>query len=122
MKTKYHIFLFPCTEGDPISITVDKQIDKRFKKVVGVQMYTSTVLANNINLNFEKDFKIDSEEVYPENFDSAMLFPVKQNEEFTKLSEPIELNNYKLEGKFSSIDVAPANCVFKIMLKLEVGK
>lgn len=119
MKTKYEVFQFFLAAGAIADVVIDRNIDKRYKKVTDIFMMTSPVIADNTNLNFAKDLRIDDEIVFPQDFDSFMLYPIMQNKEFTKLREPIEIHNSKIEGNLKSVANIAANCYLKIILKVE---
>ncbi|MDR2011409.1 MAG: hypothetical protein LBQ22_13095 [Bacteroidales bacterium] len=118
-KTKYEVYQFQVT-GATTNIEIDRNIDKRYTKVTDIFIYTSSVVENNKNLEFSKDLRIDDKIVYPQNFDSFMLYPMMQNQEFTKLREPISINSSKIEGELKLGEKVDKDCSLKIVLKLEM--
>lgn len=118
-KTKYQIYKFFIANGSTPDVTIDENIDTRYKRVTGVFMYTDTELANNLNLEFENDLRISDQIVYPTNFDSFMLYPIMQNNEFTTLKPAIPVANSKIEGRVKSSTAVGADTYLTILLRVE---
>lgn len=119
MKTKYQVIQKSIASGSPADVTLDENIDKKYKRVTDVFAYTSGTIANNLNLEVAQPIMINDEEVYPAHFDTFMLYPVVQNNQFTKLREPIEINNSKIEGRLRTTASVVSDCILNIVLKLE---
>lgn len=118
-KTKYQIYKFFIANGSTPDVTIDENIDTRYKRVTGVFMYTDEAIANNLNLEFENDLRISDQIVYPTNFDSFVLFPVLQNQEFTTLKPAIPVANSKIEGRVKSSTAVGADTYLTILLRVE---
>lgn len=118
-KTKYQIYKFFIPNGSTPDITIDENIDTRYKRVTGVEMYTDTDIANNLNLEFENDLRISGEIVYPTYFDSFWLFPILQNSEHTTLKPAIPVANSKIEGRVKGSAAVGADTYFTILLRVE---
>ena len=118
-KTKYQIYKFFIANGSTPDVTIDENIDTRYKRVTGVFMYTDEAIANNLNLEFENDLRISDQIVYPANFDSFLLYPVLQNQEFTTLKPAIPVANSKIEGRVKSFTAVGADTYFTILLRVE---
>ncbi|MPM07442.1 hypothetical protein SDC9_53748 [bioreactor metagenome] len=102
-------------KGTEYSISVET--DKNYKRVTGICMYSDPVYSNNVNVLFTSPLKIDNREIFPENFDSALLFPVEDNKVFTKIDE-------KADGSKIEVSVIDNNNAFAahyltIVLQLE---
>lgn len=119
VKTKYQSFKFLLTAGSPANVEIDKLIDPRYKRITDIFMYTDEDITANVNLTFDKDLRISDEEVYPVDFDTFMLYPIMQNQEFTKLREPIALKNSKVEGHVITTDNIASTCYLRLILKME---
>ena len=84
-----------------------------------MQILTDPDYDNSLNLEVETQITIDKKEVYPKHFDSKLLHPMLQNEEFTHFKEPVEIDNSKIEGRLISKTDPAADGIIKILLTLE---
>lgn len=116
---KFQIFEYKLTGGEKADITVDRTLDRGFTKLVGMYAYTDTNHENNVNLVVKSPLQVDDREVLPRNFDTHFLFPMLQNQEFTKFDEPIDVDNSKIEARLETIDDVSETCFLKIIFELE---
>ena len=119
MKTKYQIFEYSITSGSAADVTIDENIDRKYKKVTDIFMQTNSVIGSNLNLEVADPIRINDQEVYPRYFDTFMLYPIVQNSQFTKLAEPIVISNSKIEGRLKTVASVGTSCTLRIILKLE---
>ena len=82
-----------------VEFSIDENIDKRYRKCVGIFIKTNADFTTNVNGEVSQPILIDDKEIFPVGFDTGMAFPMAQNREFTKFKTPIELNNSKVEGR-----------------------
>jgi len=85
--------------------TISVETDKNYNRVAGIFMYSDPIYGNNVNVSFTSPLKIDNNEVFPKDFDSALLFPIEDNKVFTKISE-------KADGSKIEVIVKDSNSSF----------
>lgn len=78
-------------------VVIDFDTPREWDKVVEVIIYGDTNYVNNRNCQFTQPFKINNTEFYPEDFDTYLLFPRKENERYRMVNE--EAKGSKVEGK-----------------------
>lgn len=82
-----------------VEFSIDENIDKRYNKCVGITVKTTGDFTTNVNGEVSQPILIDDVEIFPNGFDTVLLFPMEQNREFTRFKYPIPLNNSKCEGR-----------------------
>lgn len=116
---KYQIFEFPFEADKPVDVEIDREIDKGYKGLKSITVMTDPDYDNSLNLEVETQITVDTKEVFPRGFDTKLLHPMKQNEEFTHFDEPIQIDNSKVEGRLVSKVNPSKSGVIKVLLVLE---
>ncbi|MDA3910954.1 MAG: hypothetical protein PF448_06335 [Bacteroidales bacterium] len=116
---KFQIFEFPFESGKPVDVEIDREIDKGYKSLKSLSIFTDPDYDNSLNLEVETQITVDTKEVFPRGFDTKLLHPMKQNEEFTHFDEPIQIDNSKVEGRLVSQENAAKSGIIKVLLVLE---
>jgi hypothetical protein len=100
MKYQLHKVTVPIQAGGvytDVAISVDT--DKLYKTVKQMWIYSDTNVASNKNLVVTGPIKVNSVEVYPENFDTNLLFPKEDNIMLGTLDVNEPAGGSRVEGK-----------------------
>lgn len=77
--------------------TIDVELDKQYERAKRISMFTDPAYANNRNLEFIAPLNINNVELFPEKFDSALLFPLNHNEHFTEIDEEAKASRLRVQ-------------------------
>jgi len=107
-------------EASSGTYTLDEEIKWYSKRVTHVTMYTKD--SKNIsykNCRMFEPLKINEKEIYPEKFDTELLYPIPGSdcEKYQKVNIPIE-NGSRLKGRFTNLLTASE---LIIVLQLETN-
>jgi hypothetical protein len=72
----------PATANPEVSI--NSEVDRLFSKIKRIAFYTDADRDANKNLTMVNGLKIGGKEIYPDNFDTGLLFPRNDNSIFTE--------------------------------------
>lgn len=81
-------------------VTIKMEIDKQYKYVTQIFCFTTPVYGSNVNTTLATPLKINHIDIYPEDFDTGLLFPADSNAVFTKIKE--EAAGSMLEVQFNT--------------------
>lgn len=97
------------------NVVISAETDRKYQRVTGIWMFTNPLYSSNANLSFITPLKINNTELFPVDFDSALLFPVIHNDHFSQIDE--EAGGSKLEVTLNDAD--NEDYYFTIVLRLE---
>ena len=117
-KRRYQI-IKQLISGKDEEYNISVELDKQYERVVRIYAYGNPNYTQNNNLVFISPLKINNTEHFPENFDSALLYPIDHNDDFTKISE--EAAGSRLEVTVKDQNVVATPYYFTILLILENG-
>ncbi len=99
-------------------VTVSSIIDRLFNKVRRIAFYTHPNRDENQNLEMINGLKVSGKEVFPDGFDTALLFPRVDNAIFTDQVIP-DCANDLVEVRFRYNGTPSAPITGKLILFLE---
>ena len=97
-------------------ITISAETDKSYSKVTKISMYSNPIETSNVNLEMTQPLFINNKQVFPNEFDTALLFPKKNNDEFREIEA--ETNGSLLEVRVTDANYT-SNYYLTIILELE---
>jgi len=113
-KQRFQIIKTQITSTSAHNISVE--LDRSYSKVAEIYCFADPIYANNTNLNFSSDLKINNVMQFSTDFPSALLFPIKDNDTFTKSIEA-DANGSILEVSVTD-SAYTTNYYFYIIVKL----
>lgn len=115
-KIKYQLHkVRVTTQNTDVVISVDT--DKLYKIVKQIWIYSDTNVAANKNLVVTNPIKVNAVEVYPENFDTNLLFPKEDNIMLGTLDVNEKAEGSRVEGKIQ-YQAAVVNPAFDVKIIL----
>lgn len=96
---------------------ISVELDKQYERVTRIYAYGNPNYTQNNNLVFSSPLKINNTDHFPEDFDSALLFPIDHNDDFTKIDE--EAAGSRLEVTLQDKGTVASPYYFSIVLVLE---
>ena len=88
--------------------------DKVFKYITGIFVYCGDSYSTNLNLSMNKPMRIGGVEIFPEEFDTHLLFPRVENESFTR-SVKTEAAGSRIEGSFDLLSTEETATILLIL-------
>ncbi len=78
-------------------VLIDAETDKLFAKAKEVAVIAGTSFNTNRNLVFTKPFRVNGNDIYPDGFDTFLLFPRVEHKDYMKIDE--KAAGSKVEGE-----------------------
>jgi hypothetical protein len=100
-------------------VKIDAETDKQYATVKEMVMYCGTEFSRSRNLVVTSPIKFNSKEIFPEKFDTFLLFPCEDNKQynFTEINEPAA--GSKIEGRLK--DVNPGVFPYEVTIVLTLS-
>lgn len=97
--------------------SISAETDKNYEHVTGICAYANPIYASNNNLVIASALKIDNEELFPADFDTALLFPIEDNKVFREIKANADGSKLEVTVKDKASVATPY--YFYIVLTLE---
>lgn len=106
----------PATANPEVALSTT--VDRLYNKTRRIVFYTDPDRDANRNLEMINGLKIGGKEIYPDDFDTSLLFPRVDNSVFTDHVIP-DCGGHTLEAKFRYNGTPPSTLTGKLLLFLE---
>lgn len=116
-EKKYQMITKTMTAGTDPYIDIDTETDKRYENINEIAIYTNTAYASSTNLNVASIIQINGEEIFPVNFDTALLFPKIEYAKFRRFNK-IKASGNRISGRLQYVGVLGADLTVKVVLTL----